>query len=191
LRGAPVVRGPPEPLRCAPCTPERLSGCPAVAPGCREVLREAGCGCCPVCALGPGEPCGIYTAPCGSGSKCTPRPGDPRPLLSLTRGQAQCPGPRSTAGRRTSHTLGSEDEGLCLQVSYKVLLLSLRPGPGGYDPRPRAPPPRPHQAVQLGPGLRTPPPRPHQAPRPAGGRRRAGEHESHPQETAGETNGHR
>ncbi|KAG7264215.1 hypothetical protein CRUP_033471 [Coryphaenoides rupestris] len=101
LRGAPVVRGPPEPIRCASCTPERLSGCPAVGPGCREVLREAGCRCCPVCALRAGEPCGIYTAPCGSGSKCTPRPGDPRPLLSLRTGQAQCaeqsPGPRSTA----------------------------------------------------------------------------------------------
>uniref|UniRef100_A0A3B5L536 Insulin-like growth factor-binding protein 1 n=1 Tax=Xiphophorus couchianus TaxID=32473 RepID=A0A3B5L536_9TELE len=86
--GSPVVGS--EPIRCAPCTPERLSQCPAVAPGCAEVLREPGCGCCLACALKAGELCGIYTAPCGSGLRCTPRPGDPRPLHSLTRGQAVC-----------------------------------------------------------------------------------------------------
>lgn len=86
--GSPVVG--PEPIRCAPCTPEKLSQCPAVAPGCAEVLREPGCGCCLACALAAGELCGIYTAPCGSGLRCTPRPGDPRPLHSLTRGQAVC-----------------------------------------------------------------------------------------------------
>lgn len=80
----------PEPIRCASCTLERLSQCPAVARGCAEVLREPGCGCCPACALPAGELCGIYTAPCGSGLRCTPRPGDPRPLHALTRGQAVC-----------------------------------------------------------------------------------------------------
>lgn len=86
--GSPVVG--PEPIRCAPCTPEKLSQCPAVAPECAEVLREPGCGCCLACALTAGELCGIYTAPCGSGLRCTPRPDDPRPLHSLTRGQAVC-----------------------------------------------------------------------------------------------------
>lgn len=86
--GSPVVGS--EPIRCAPCTPERLSQCPAVAPGCADVMREPGCGCCLACALKAGDLCGIYTAPCGSGLKCTPRPGDPRPLHSLTRGQAVC-----------------------------------------------------------------------------------------------------
>lgn len=80
----------PEPIRCAPCSPEMLSQCPPVAPGCAEALREPGCGCCLACALTAGELCGIYTAPCGSGLRCTPRPGDPRPLHSLTRGQAVC-----------------------------------------------------------------------------------------------------
>lgn len=88
--GSPVVPAGPEPIRCAPCTPARLSQCPAVAPGCAEVLREPGCGCCLACALAAGEPCGIYTAPCGSGLRCSPRRGDPRPLHSLTRGQAEC-----------------------------------------------------------------------------------------------------
>ncbi|XP_034738518.1 insulin-like growth factor-binding protein 1 [Etheostoma cragini] len=86
--GSPVVG--PEPIRCAPCSPEKLSQCPEVAPGCAEVLREPGCGCCLACALKAEELCGIYTAPCGSGLRCTPRPGDPRPLHSLTRGQAVC-----------------------------------------------------------------------------------------------------
>lgn len=87
-QGSPVVG--PEPIRCAPCTPEKLGQCPAVAPGCAEVLREPRCGCCLACALRAGDLCGIYTAPCGSGLRCTPRPGDPRPLHSLTRGQAVC-----------------------------------------------------------------------------------------------------
>ncbi|KAF7646466.1 hypothetical protein LDENG_00187350 [Lucifuga dentata] len=87
-QGSPVAG--PEPIRCAPCTPEKLAQCPAVAPGCAEVLREPGCGCCLACALKAGDLCGIYTAPCGSGLRCTPRPDDPRPLHSLTRGQAVC-----------------------------------------------------------------------------------------------------
>ncbi|XP_013856714.1 insulin-like growth factor-binding protein 3, partial [Austrofundulus limnaeus] len=86
--GSPVAG--PEPIRCAPCSPERLSQCPAVAPGCAEALREPGCGCCLACALKAGELCGIYTAPCGSGLRCAPRPDDPRPLHALTRGHAVC-----------------------------------------------------------------------------------------------------
>ncbi|KAM8874357.1 insulin-like growth factor-binding protein 1a [Spinachia spinachia] len=86
--GSPVVG--PEPIRCAPCSAEKMSQCPDVAPDCAEVLREPGCGCCLACALGAEELCGIYTAPCGSGLRCIPRPGDPRPLHSLTRGQAVC-----------------------------------------------------------------------------------------------------
>ncbi|KAL4630994.1 insulin-like growth factor binding protein 1 A1 precursor-like [Arapaima gigas] len=86
--GSPLL--PQEPLRCAPCTPEKTLDCPAVAPGCAEVLREPGCGCCLACALAKGDSCGIYTAPCGSGLRCVPRAGDPRPLHSLTRGQGVC-----------------------------------------------------------------------------------------------------
>ncbi|XP_060933699.1 insulin-like growth factor-binding protein 1 [Limanda limanda] len=101
--GSPVL-GVPEPIRCAPCSPERMRQCPAVAPGCSEVLREPGCGCCLACALQPAQLCGIYTAPCGSGLRCTPRPGDPRPLHSLTRGQAVCtetPEPATTPEPQT------------------------------------------------------------------------------------------
>lgn len=88
LRASPVVGQ--EPIRCAPCSPERLAECPAVHAGCEEVLKEPGCGCCFACALKSGDSCGIYTAPCGSGLRCLPKPGEPRPLHALTRGQAVC-----------------------------------------------------------------------------------------------------
>ncbi|XP_055779181.1 insulin-like growth factor-binding protein 1 isoform X1 [Salvelinus fontinalis] len=88
LLGSPVLAQ--EPIRCAPCAPEKLSECPVVAHGCVEVLSEPGCGCCLVCALMTGELCGIYTAPCGYGLRCTPIPGDLQPLQSLIRSQAVC-----------------------------------------------------------------------------------------------------
>ncbi|XP_029479373.1 insulin-like growth factor-binding protein 1 [Oncorhynchus nerka] len=85
---SPVVG--PEPIRCAPCTQEKLDECPAISPDCKQVLREPGCGCCLACALAKGASCGVYTAHCAEGFKCSPRSGDPRPLYSLTRGQAIC-----------------------------------------------------------------------------------------------------
>ncbi|XP_035592516.1 insulin-like growth factor-binding protein 4 isoform X3 [Oncorhynchus keta] len=88
LLGSPMLAQ--EPIRCAPCAPEKLSECPVVAQGCMEVLSEPGCGCCLVCALMTGELCGIYTAPCGYGLRCTPIPGDLQPLHSLIRSQAVC-----------------------------------------------------------------------------------------------------
>nr|XP_023671521.1 insulin-like growth factor-binding protein 1 [Paramormyrops kingsleyae] len=88
VRGSPFLAA--GPIRCAPCTPEKLRDCPAVAPGCAEVQREPGCGCCSVCALAKGEPCGVYTAHCGTGLRCTPKPEDPRPIHTLIHGQATC-----------------------------------------------------------------------------------------------------
>ncbi|XP_041752221.1 insulin-like growth factor-binding protein 1 [Coregonus clupeaformis] len=85
---SPVVG--PEPIRCAPCSQEKLDECPAISPDCKQVLREPGCGCCLACALEKGASCGVYTAHCAEGLKCSPRSGDPRPLHSLTRGQAIC-----------------------------------------------------------------------------------------------------
>ncbi|CAI5636929.1 galactosylgalactosylxylosylprotein 3-beta-glucuronosyltransferase 1 [Sarotherodon galilaeus] len=136
--GSPVVG--PEPIRCAPCTPEKLSQCPAVAPGCAEVLREPGCGCCLACALKAGELCGIYTAPCGSGLRCVPRPGDPRPLHSLTRGQAVCtesPEPEPTPEPQTQdheepEPLEMDNAAIISDPGYSHYL----PGHGRpYDPR--------------------------------------------------------
>lgn len=87
--GSPVAAA-QEPIRCAPCSPERLASCPAVDPSCDEVLREPGCGCCMACALKAGESCGFYTAPCGSGFRCLPKSGESRPLHALSRGQGIC-----------------------------------------------------------------------------------------------------
>ena len=80
----------PEPIRCSPCTPEKLSQCPAIAPDCRQVLREPGCGCCMACALDAGSSCGVHTAHCGQGLRCAAGPGEPRPLHALIRGQGVC-----------------------------------------------------------------------------------------------------
>uniref|UniRef100_UPI00358F15A7 insulin-like growth factor-binding protein 3 isoform X2 n=1 Tax=Myxine glutinosa TaxID=7769 RepID=UPI00358F15A7 len=65
-------------FRCAPCDADALARCPETperAPGCPLLVREPGCGCCLVCALGDGDPCGAYTESCGPGLKCTPRLG--------------------------------------------------------------------------------------------------------------------
>uniref|UniRef100_H2S1M7 Insulin-like growth factor-binding protein 1 n=1 Tax=Takifugu rubripes TaxID=31033 RepID=H2S1M7_TAKRU len=88
VRSSPVVG--PEPIRCAPCSQETLSSCPAVPAECTQVLREPGCGCCMACALEKGASCGVHTAHCGEGLRCTPRPDEARPLHALTRGQGVC-----------------------------------------------------------------------------------------------------
>lgn len=88
VRSSPVVG--PEPIRCAPCTQEKLNECPAIPADCRQVLREPGCGCCMACALEKGASCGVHTAHCGEGLRCTPKPGEARPLHALTRGQGVC-----------------------------------------------------------------------------------------------------
>ncbi|MEQ2236615.1 hypothetical protein ILYODFUR_014497 [Ilyodon furcidens] len=89
LGGSSPVLG-PEPIRCAPCTHQKLNDCPAVPADCKQVLREPGCGCCMACALEKGVSCGVHTAHCGEGLRCTPRPGETRPLHALTRGQGVC-----------------------------------------------------------------------------------------------------
>ncbi|XP_026229513.1 insulin-like growth factor-binding protein 1 [Anabas testudineus] len=88
VRSSPVVG--PEPIRCVPCTQEKLNSCPAIPADCKQVLREPGCGCCMACALEVGASCGVHTAHCGEGLRCIPRPGEARPLHALTRGQGVC-----------------------------------------------------------------------------------------------------
>lgn len=90
VRSSPVVGS--EPIRCAPCTQEKLNSCPAIPADCNQVLREPGCGCCMACALEKGASCGVHTAHCAEGLHCTPRPGEARPLHALTRGQGVCTG---------------------------------------------------------------------------------------------------
>ncbi|XP_007420225.1 insulin-like growth factor-binding protein 2 [Python bivittatus] len=80
-------------FRCPPCTADRLAACPRPGPEtvvCPELVREPGCGCCPVCARFEGEPCGVYTPRCVSGFRCYPSPGAELPLQALVQGQGTC-----------------------------------------------------------------------------------------------------
>ncbi|XP_064202370.1 insulin-like growth factor-binding protein 1 [Anguilla rostrata] len=114
-----------EPIRCAPCTPEKLLECPAVAPDCEEAMREPGCGCCLTCALKKGQSCGVYTAPCASGLRCSPRPEDPRPLHSLTRGHAACTESEQSESPQNPENGDANADGSAYH------LLGLKP----YDPK--------------------------------------------------------
>lgn len=78
-------------FRCPSCTAERQAACPQlVAETCGEIVREPGCGCCPVCARQEGEFCGVYTPRCASGFRCYPQPDSDLPLEQLVRGQGRC-----------------------------------------------------------------------------------------------------
>ncbi|KAI5618633.1 insulin-like growth factor-binding protein 2-B precursor [Silurus asotus] len=77
-------------FRCPSCTAEQQAACPKPPTQCTELVREPGCGCCPVCALQLGEPCGVYTARCGSGLRCSPSQSSEMPLDELVRGHGSC-----------------------------------------------------------------------------------------------------
>lgn len=77
-------------FRCPSCTAEQQAACPKPPSWCTELVREPGCGCCPVCALQLGEPCGVYTARCGSGLRCSPSEGAEMPLDELVKGLGSC-----------------------------------------------------------------------------------------------------
>ncbi|XP_062853707.1 insulin-like growth factor-binding protein 2-A [Trichomycterus rosablanca] len=78
-------------FRCPSCSAERQAACPALtADSCTEIVREPGCGCCPVCARRAGEPCGVYTPRCASGLRCYPDPDSELPLQQLVRGLGHC-----------------------------------------------------------------------------------------------------
>ncbi|XP_076858595.1 insulin-like growth factor-binding protein 2-B [Brachyhypopomus gauderio] len=76
-------------FRCPSCTAERQAAC-TPATDCVEIVREPGCGCCPVCARQLGELCGVYTPRCGSGLRCNPSPGEELPLQKLLQGLGRC-----------------------------------------------------------------------------------------------------
>lgn len=96
-----------QPMHCAPCTQEKLALCPPVAPGCPETARQPGCGCCQTCALGPGQPCGVYTARCRQGLRCHVPAGEPRPLSALIQGQGTCLPASEAGGMRTAEPAGT------------------------------------------------------------------------------------
>ncbi|XP_058258793.1 insulin-like growth factor-binding protein 2-A isoform X2 [Hemibagrus wyckioides] len=76
-------------FRCPSCSAERQAKC-LTAESCVEIVREPGCGCCPVCARRAGEPCGVYTPRCASGLRCYPEPDSELPLEQLVRGLGRC-----------------------------------------------------------------------------------------------------
>lgn len=77
-------------FRCSSCTAEHLAACPEVTGLCAEIVREPGCGCCPVCARMEGEPCGVYTPRCSSGLRCLPDAESEWPLQQLIQGLGRC-----------------------------------------------------------------------------------------------------
>nr|XP_046260646.1 insulin-like growth factor-binding protein 2-B isoform X2 [Scatophagus argus] len=76
-------------FRCPSCTADRLAACPKVT-ACPEIVRELGCGCCPVCARQEGELCGVYTPRCSSGLRCYPSTEAELPLQQLIQGLGRC-----------------------------------------------------------------------------------------------------
>ncbi|XP_061633556.1 insulin-like growth factor-binding protein 2-A [Phyllopteryx taeniolatus] len=77
-------------FRCPACTAERQALCPRLSEPCAEIVREPGCGCCPVCARQEGETCGVYTPRCVAGLRCYPSPDSELPLEQLMQGQGLC-----------------------------------------------------------------------------------------------------
>ncbi|XP_068602686.1 insulin-like growth factor-binding protein 2-B [Brachionichthys hirsutus] len=77
-------------FRCPSCTAERLAACPKVSAQCPEIVRELGCGCCPVCARQVGELCGVYSPRCSSGLRCYPSRESEIPLQQLIQGLGRC-----------------------------------------------------------------------------------------------------
>ncbi|XP_006634528.1 insulin-like growth factor-binding protein 3 [Lepisosteus oculatus] len=89
-------------VRCEPCDAGAIGQCKPLPRGCPETVREPGCGCCLTCALGEGQPCGVYTGRCGSGLTCQPQPGETKPLQALLEGRGVC---TSAASRKLGGTL--------------------------------------------------------------------------------------
>ncbi|KAJ8253104.1 hypothetical protein GJAV_G00209170 [Gymnothorax javanicus] len=77
-------------FRCPSCSAERQAACPKLTETCAEIVREPGCGCCPVCARQVDESCGVYTPRCSSGLRCYPQPDSELPLEQLVRGLGRC-----------------------------------------------------------------------------------------------------
>jgi len=75
---------------CEACDRQALSLCAPVPAGCRERVKEPGCGCCLTCALADGQPCGVYTGPCARGLRCLPKDGEEKPLHALLQGRGAC-----------------------------------------------------------------------------------------------------
>ncbi|XP_037345132.1 insulin-like growth factor-binding protein 2-B [Pungitius pungitius] len=88
-------------FRCPSCTAERQAACPRVTAACPEIVREPGCGCCPLCARQEGELCGVYTPRCSGALRCYPSTDSELPLQQLIHGLGRC-GPQVDLDGTTS-----------------------------------------------------------------------------------------
>ncbi|XP_056308542.1 insulin-like growth factor-binding protein 2-B [Danio aesculapii] len=100
-------------FRCPSCTAERQAACPKLTTSC-EIVREPGCGCCPVCARQKDELCGVYTPRCGSGLRCYPSANSELPLEQLIQGLGRCENkvdlePTMTNQESAAHSGESQD----------------------------------------------------------------------------------
>lgn len=98
-------------FRCPSCTAERLDTCPKVTALCQEIVREPGCGCCPVCARMEGELCGVYTPRCSSGLRCYPSIEAEFPLQQLIQGFGRCGQKVDVDEPNTDHQAANEVHG--------------------------------------------------------------------------------
>ncbi|KAA8579754.1 hypothetical protein FQN60_006847 [Etheostoma spectabile] len=112
-------------FRCPGCTAERQALCPRLTETCAEIVREPGCGCCPVCARQEGEMCGVYTPRCSTGLRCYPTPDSELPLEQLVQGQGQC---RRKVDTETT-TFSQEHREQTSERSRELKDLGKKPGP--------------------------------------------------------------
>ncbi|KAL0985585.1 hypothetical protein UPYG_G00158980 [Umbra pygmaea] len=97
-------------FRCPSCSAERQAACPKLAINCTEIVREHGCGCCPVCARLEGEFCGVYTPRCSTGLRCYPSEDSELPLEQLVQGLGKCTRRVDTAIELTPDHLNMSDK---------------------------------------------------------------------------------
>lgn len=128
-------------FRCPSCTAEHLAGCPKVTAVCLEIVREPGCGCCPVCARLEGELCGVYTPRCSSGLRCYPTTDAELPLQQLIQGLGRCEQKvdldvTSLDHQATNGKFFGKNKIKFLYVGEKVLLIvTTQQGMGSHFPR--------------------------------------------------------
>lgn len=109
-------------FRCPGCTAERQALCPKLTETCAEIVREPGCGCCPVCARQEGEMCGVYTPRCATGLRCYPTPNSELPLEQLVQGQGQCRRKVDTETATYSQEQREQTSGQCAYWKSAFLL---------------------------------------------------------------------
>lgn len=115
-------------FRCPGCTAERQALCPKLTETCAEIVREPGCGCCPVCARAEGEMCGVYTPRCATGLRCYPTPNSELPLEQLVQGQGLCRRKVDTEAATCSQEQREQTSGQCgsLLFFYQFLMTLSR-----------------------------------------------------------------